>query len=181
MIVDLLNNNNLKKAKKSSNFTILSNDSDATDGHGGYGAGLINLDHMTSLFINIDEQEAFVDMGALHARSAVEKRVKFIPTLEDVPTDGMKRYWLIWITIETKDKKPYYSGVAACYMTVNKGAKRGYKSMPEHVNQMDKALKGKVSVEDMDASSRKVLADFLKGHSEDIWNASSTLQEALKI
>ncbi len=66
-------------------------------------------------------------------------------------------------------------------MTVNKGAKRGYKSMPEHVNQMDKALKGKVSVEDMDASSRKVLADFLKGHSEDIWNASSTLQEALKI
>ncbi|UTR06300.1 YwhD family protein [Alkalihalobacillus sp. LMS6] len=181
MIVDLLNNNNLKKAKKSSNFTILSNESDSTDGHGGYGAGLINLDHMTPLFINIDEQEAFVDMGALHARADVEKRVKFIPTLEDVPTEGMKRYWLIWITIDTKDKKPYYSGIGACYMTVNKAAKRGYKSMPEHVNQMDKALKGKVSVEKMDEPSRQVLADFLKAHSEDIWNESTTLHEALKV
>lgn len=170
--MDLLNNDNLRKAKKkSSSFTILSNDS--TDGHGGYGAGVINLDNVTPLFIDIEEKEAFVDMGALHARSAVEKRVKFIADEEAVPKEGLKRYWLVWVTIDTKDKKPYYSGVAACYMTVNKQAKRGYKSMPEHVNHMDKSLKGKLVVSQMDDSSRQVLKAFLKNHNEEMWNHSS--------
>ncbi len=179
MNVDLLNNDNLKKAKKkSSNFTILSNDSN--DGHGGYGAGTINLDHVTPVFIDIDEAEAFVDMGALHARAQVEKRVKFIPNEDEVPTEGMKRYWLVWITIGTRDKKPYYSGVAGCYMTVNKQAKRGYKSMPEHVNNMDKSIKGKVFVSQMDYSSRQALKDFLKNHNEDMYaHSEAELHDAL--
>ncbi|MBM7840604.1 hypothetical protein JOC54_003897 [Alkalihalobacillus xiaoxiensis] len=180
MNVDLLNNDNLKKAKKSSNFTILSNDS--TDGHGGYGAGTINLDHVTPLFIDIDEEEAFVDMGALHARSLVEKRVKFISNQEEVPTEGLKRYWLVWVTIGMKEKKPYYSGVAGCYMTVNKQAKRGYKSMPEHVNNMDKSMKGKIFVDQMDYASRQVLKQFLQNHNEAFWTHSEKeLHEALDL
>ncbi|WP_059104179.1 YwhD family protein [Shouchella shacheensis] len=177
--MDLLNNKNLKKqTKKSANFTILSNDS--TDGHGGYGAGTMNLDNVTPLFIDVNEQEAFVDMGALHARSQVEKRVKFVSDETEVPTDGMKPYWLVWVTIGTKKQKPYYSGITGCYMTVNKSAKRGYKSLPEHVNHMDKSLKGKILVDHMDKESRKVLADYLKGHNEEMWNHSDAeLHEGL--
>lgn len=58
-------------------------------------------------------------------------------------------------------------------MTVNKQAKRGYKSMPEHVNHMDKSLKGKLVVSQMDDSSRQVLKAFLKNHNEEMWNHSS--------
>ncbi|WP_034747154.1 YwhD family protein [Halalkalibacter wakoensis] len=174
--MDLLNNDNLKK-KKSSGFNILSNDS--TDGHGGYGAGTMNLDNVSPVFVDPTEGEAFVDMGALHARSAVEKRIKFLPDKEKVPNG--KLYWLCWVTIGHKAGKPYYAGVAGCEMTVDIEIRRGYKSLPEHVNKMDKSLKGKILVDDMDDKSKKILADFLKSHNEEMWNNSEQeLHEALE-
>ncbi len=167
--MDLLNNDNLKKKTgKTSGFNILSNDS--TDGHGGYGAGVLNLDNVTPVFVDPDEGEAFIDMGALHARSAVEKRVKFLPNKEEVP-DG-KLYWLVWITVLFKDGKPYYGGVTGCEMTVNRGIKRGYKSMPEHVNNMDKSLKGHILVKHMDEKSRTILGNYLKAYNEEMWTHS---------
>ncbi len=57
--MDLLNNDNLKK--KTTGFNILSGDS--TDGHGGYGAGVMNLDNVSPVFVCPDDDEAFVDMG----------------------------------------------------------------------------------------------------------------------
>ncbi|MCK0470002.1 YwhD family protein [Halalkalibacter sp. APA_J-10(15)] len=165
--MDLLNNDNLKK--KTTGFNILSGDS--TDGHGGYGAGVMNLDNVSPIFVCPEDDEAFVDMGALHARSAVEKRIKFLKNKEEVPNG--KLYWLVWVSIEYKDKKPYYAGVAGCEMLVDREIRRGYKSMPEHVNKMDKSLKGKVAVDDMDTKSRKILARFLKDHNEAMWEHSS--------
>ncbi|MCM3491708.1 YwhD family protein [Alkalihalophilus marmarensis] len=172
--MDLLNNDNLKK--KTGGFNILSGDS--TSGHGGYGAGVMNLDNVSPIFVDPAEGEAFVDMGALHARSAVEKRIKFLPDKEKVPNG--KLYWLVWVTIQYKDSKPYYAGVAGCEMTVDTEIRRGYKSLPEHVNKMDKSLKGKILVDDMDQKSKKILADFLKSHNEAMWNHSEKeLHEAL--
>lgn len=178
--VDLLNNDNGKKQKRSAGFTILSND--ANDGHGGYGAGTLNLDQVTPLFIDVEAEEAFIDMGAMHARSEVEKRVKFIPDADAVPKEGEKAYWLVWITIGVKDKQPYYAGVAGCYMTVNKKAKRGYKNLPEHVNYMDKSIKGHILVDHMDVRSRAVLKDFLKAHNEAMWHhADAKLHQDLDV
>ena len=92
-----------------------------------------------------------------------------------------EKYGVAMITIHGRTREQYYSGVAACYMTVNKQAKRGYKSMPEHVNHMDKSLKGKLVVSQMDDSSRQVLKAFLKNHNEEMWNHSSQeLHEALE-
>ncbi|WP_088104460.1 YwhD family protein [Halalkalibacter urbisdiaboli] len=164
--MDLLNNDNLKK--KTGGFNILSGDS--TDGHGGYGAGVLNLDNVSPVFVDPKAGEAFVDMGALHARSAVEKRIKFLPNKEEVPNG--KLYWLVWVSIHYKDGKPYYGGVTGCEMTVDTEIRRGYKSLPEHVNKMDKSLKGHILVDHMDETSRKILADFLINHNEDMWNHS---------
>lgn len=173
--LDLLNSDNLKK-KKGGGFTILSGDS--TDGHGGYGAGVMNLDNISPVFVCPDDDEAFVDMGALHARSAVEKRIKFLPDKEKVPNG--KLYWLVWVAIQYKESKPYYAGVAACEMTVDLEIRRGYKSMPEHVNHMDRALKGKIIVSQMDQKSKQILARFLKGHNEQMWEHSDKeLHESL--
>ncbi|GAE33588.1 YwhD family protein [Halalkalibacter akibai] len=174
--MDLLNNDNLKK--KTSGFNILSNDS--TDGHGGYGAGTLNLDNVSPVFVDPTEGEAFVDMGALHARSAVEKRIKFLKNKEEVPNG--KLYWLVWVTVQHKDGKPYYAGVAGCEMTVDISIRRGYKSLPEHVNKMDKSLKGHILVDDMDDKSKAILAKFLKEHNEQIWeNSTKELHEALTV
>ena len=57
--------------------------------------------------------------------------------------------------------KPRYSGAAAAEMIIHREIKRGYKVLADHVNKMDKALKGKVVLDEMDAQSKKVLRDFL--------------------
>ncbi len=56
----------------------------------------------------------------------------------------------------------YYAGVTACEMTVDREIKRGYKSLPEHVNRMDKSIKRHIIVEHMDEQSKVVLQEFLK-------------------
>jgi hypothetical protein len=38
---------------------------------------------------------------------------------------------------------------------------------------MDKSLKRHIIVDDMDANSKKVLAEFLRNHNEVLWNNST--------
>lgn len=153
-----------------SDFTIISNDS--TDGHGGFGAGTFSLNNMTPVIVDIEANEAFIDVGAMHARSRIEKRVKFLHEEDQVP-EPAKPYWLVWVTTERSEQGPYYAGVAACYMTVNKEAKRGYKNFPDHVNKMDKSRKGHIVVEHMDDKSKKILKDFLQNFNAEMWENSS--------
>lgn len=84
-----------------------------------------------------------------------------------------KPYWIVWVTVERGEDGPYYAGVTACEMTVDREARRGYKLLPEHVNRLDKSLKRHIIVDHMDDKSKQVLADFLKGHDIDMWNRSS--------
>ncbi|PRO65714.1 YwhD family protein [Alkalicoccus urumqiensis] len=160
---------NEKIKKMSGSFNILSNDS--TDGHGGYGVGTINLNNVTPVFVDPEENTAFIDMGALHARSDVEKRIKFLKDRQEVPNG--KLYWLVWVTVEHLDGKPAYTGVGACEMIVDRSIRRGYKSMPEHVNNMDKSMKGKIAVDHMDDRSKGVLRRFLKDFNQEYWDAST--------
>lgn len=155
--------------KKKLGFNIIKND--PTEGHGGFGAGVLTLDNISPVIIDIEAGEAEVDIGALHARSTVERGIKFLKNKEEVPNG--KPYWLIWVTIETTQSGPLYAGVTACEMTVDRSIRRGYKSLPEHVNLMDKSLKRKIIVDHMDDKSKKVLAAFLKNHNADMWNGSS--------
>ncbi|MGE8204962.1 YwhD family protein [Heyndrickxia sp. NPDC080065] len=160
----------MEQGKKKLEFNIIKND--PTDGHRGFGIGSLSLENVSPVFVDVEEGEAFVDIGAMHARSAVEKRVKFLPNKEEVP-EGAKPYWLVWVTIDRNEEGPYYAGVTACEMTVNKEARRGYKSLPEHVNRLDKSLKRQIIVDHMDEKSKKVLANFLKNHDEKLWDLSS--------
>lgn len=159
----------MENKKKNIGFNIIKND--PTDGHKGYGVGALSLENVSPVFIDIEEGKAFVDIGAMHARSQVERGIKFTHIKEDVPNG--KPYWLVWVTIDRKEEGPYYAGVTACEMTVDREARRGYKSLPEHVNRMDKSLKRHIIVDHMDEPSKKVLADFLKNHDEKMWELSS--------
>ncbi|MDQ0162653.1 YwhD family protein [Bacillus alveayuensis] len=158
-----------EKKKKNIGFNIIKND--PTDGHKGFGVGALSLENVSPVFIDIEEGEAFVDIGAMHARSQVERGIKFTHVKEDVPNG--KPYWLVWVTVDRKEEGPYYAGVAACELTVDREARRGYKSLPEHVNRMDKSLKRHIIVDHMDDRSKKILANFLKNHDEKMWELSS--------
>lgn len=157
------------KKKKTVQFNILKND--PLDGHKGFGMGTISLDNVSPVIIDVNEKEAFVDMGAMHARSSVERGIKFLPNKEEVPNG--KPYWIVWVTIDRKEDGPYYAGVTACEMTVDREIRRGYKLLPEHVNRLDKSLKRHIIVDHMDESSKKVLAEFLQNHDKGMWERSS--------
>jgi hypothetical protein len=167
-----------EKKKSKVGFNIIKND--PTDGHGGFGIGSLSLDNVSPVFVDVQEGEAFVDIGAMHARSSVEKRIKFTTNRED--SEGGKPYWLVWVTIDRKADGPYYAGVTACEMVVNTEKRRGYKSLPEHVNRMDKSIKRHIIVDDMDDRSKGILRDYLINHDEGMWERSEDkLKEGLSV
>src|SRR5690625_1496926 len=110
-------------------------------------------------------------MDAMHARSSIERRVRYFPDRNEVPNGLL--YWIVWVTVERGENGPFYSGVTASEIRVDKPNKRAYKSMPEHVKHMEQSLKGKIVIEHMDEKSRKLLLNFLQDFDKDMWEQSS--------
>lgn len=154
--------------KKKIQFNIIKND--PTDGHKGFGAGSLSLENISPIMIDVEAKDAYVEIGALHARSPVERGIKFLKNKDEVPNG--KPYWIVWVAIERNEEGPYYAGVTACEMTVDRSIRRGYKSLPEHVNNLDKAMKRKYITNHMDADSKLVLKEFLQKHDPSMWERS---------
>ena len=159
---------NEEKPKPKMGFTIIKND--PTDGHKGFGIGSLSLENVSPVIIDVAEGTAMVEIGAMHAKSDVERGIKFTTNRED--SAGGKDYWLVWVTIDHKEDGAYFAGVAACEMVVNREKRRGYKILAEHVNKMDKSMKRHILVDHMDARSKGILTEFLQSHNEEIWNRS---------
>lgn len=159
---------NEEKPKQKVGFTIIKND--PTDGHKGFGIGSLSLENVSPVIIDIEEGTAKVEIGAMHARSDTERGIKFTTNRED--SAGGKPYWLVWVTIDHKQDGPYYAGVAACEMVVNREKRRGYKILADHVNRMDKSMKRQILVDFMDDGSKEILKEFLQSHNPEIWEKS---------
>ncbi|MHA6250643.1 YwhD family protein [Oceanobacillus sp. CAU 1775] len=167
---------NEQEKKKKNMFTIIKDDS--TDGHGGYGAGAISLENMSSVIIDPTENKAYLDMGAMHARSEVERRVKWLPNKDEVPNG--KLYWIVWVNLDRNENGIYYAGVAGSEIRVDREIRRAYKSMGEHVKHMEKSLKGTIIVDHMDDTSKRLLREYLIEFNNDFWeNSSEELKTAL--
>ncbi|ULG71768.1 YwhD family protein [Macrococcus brunensis] len=161
-------------------FNIIKND--PLDGHKGTNAGSISLENVAPVFIDVLEKRAFIDIGAMHARSEVEKRVKWIDDEEEVKGADAKPYWLVWVTTERGANGPYYAGVTACYMLVNKTKKRAFKRMHEHVNMMDKSMKHHFILDQIGDDNKQILAEFLEQHNEVMWqNTPQELKAQLNV
>lgn len=160
-------------------FNIIKND--PLDGHKGTNIGSISLDNVAPVIIDIHAGEAFIDIGAMHARSEVERGVKWITDKAVVEGEDAKPYWLCWVTTERGENGPYYAGLTACYFLVNKSIRRGYKLMPEHVNMMDKSMKHHVVIDHIGPENKAILKDFLSTHNAQMWeNADASLRDALE-
>jgi hypothetical protein len=158
---------------KQGGFNIVSNKNQV---HGGYGAGIIDLGNVSSIILS--EDEAVVDVGALHAKSAVEKGIKFSANKEDVPNG--KRYWLVWVAVDMGENGAYYAGVTACEMLVDREARRGWKILADHVNKMDYAMKRRYILEGLSEKEKQNLRELLEKHNETMWkNAPDELKEKL--
>lgn len=154
-------------------FNILSNRSTT---HGAYYTGTLNLSNLSSVLI--DHDTAKIDLGLIHAKSRVERGIKFISNMEEVP-EG-KEYWVVWIAVDRDDHGPFYAGATACKMIIDAENRKGYKNLAEHVNRMDDALKRRVKLTMMGEVEKQALKTLLIAHNQEMWdNSKSELKEQL--
>ncbi|MEW9699236.1 YwhD family protein [Paenibacillus sp. SI8] len=144
--------------------------------HKGFGAGAIDLSSVSSIII--DGEEAYLDEGALHAKSKIEKGIKFSMNKEDVPNG--RKAWIVWVAVDRTEEGAYYAGLSACEMLVDTEARKGWKILADHVNKMDAAMKRKFILDGLDGKERAALKNQLVAHNEEWWNRSDqSLKDAL--
>jgi predicted nucleic acid-binding Zn finger protein len=144
--------------------------------HGAYHTGVLNLSNLSALWVN--KEQAKIDLGLIHAKSALERGIKFTTNREEVEGE---LYWVVWVAVDRNQNGPYYAGIAACPMVVNKETRKGWKNLAYHVNRMDDALKRKIRLDDMEKEEKIQLKNFLIKHDHTMWNNSNEeLRQALE-
>jgi predicted nucleic acid-binding Zn finger protein len=136
--------------------------------HKGFGAGSIDLNNVSPVII--DGGEAVIDIGAMHAKSKVEKGIKFSTNREDVPNG--RQVWVVWVAVDRSAEGQFYGGITSCEMWIDTEARRGWKILAEHVNKLDAALKRKINVEGLGTTEKAALKSLLIAHNEAWWAAS---------
>ncbi|MBX6396269.1 MAG: YwhD family protein [Alicyclobacillaceae bacterium] len=122
--------------------------------------------------VMIDGDRIWVDRGALHAKSQVERGIHFS---EDPDRKGKgRRVVVVWVSMgRNPEGRPCLHGVAGCEMWVDQESKTGYKRLGEHVNQMDRAVKGRVELGVLTAEEKERLARFFAEEHRDVWEATA--------
>jgi hypothetical protein len=142
--------------------------------HKGFGAGSIDLSNVSGIII--DGNEAYLDAGTLHAKSKIEKGIKFSINKEDVPNG--RTCWIVWVAVDRREEGSYYAGVTACEMLVDTEARRGWKILADHVNRMDKAMKRQFMLEGLNETEKAALKQTLVEHNSEWWERSGDVLKA---
>ncbi|CAM3115199.1 YwhD family protein [Paenibacillus sediminis] len=167
--------NTQKPAKKQLALNIVS--SNEKSKHKGFGAGSIDLNNVSPVII--DRGEAKIDIGAMHAKSKVERGIKFSTNREDVPNG--RQVWVVWVAVDRTAEGQFYGGATACEMLIDEEAKRGWKILADHVNKLDYAVKRRIMLDDLGPEEKKALKNLLISHNETWWEHSSDeLKNALE-
>lgn len=154
-----------KVGKKNIALNVVSAKTD----HRGFGAGMIDLSNLSSVII--DGDEAYIDIGAIHAKSKVEKGIRFSVNKDDVPNG--RKCWVVWVAVgRDEEGTAYYAGVTACEMLIDTEARRGWKILADHVNKMDYALKRRYMLDGLNETEKAALKNALIAHNGEWWNRS---------
>ncbi|ANE48751.1 hypothetical protein SY83_06030 [Paenibacillus swuensis] len=137
--------------------------------HRGFGAGTIDLSNVSCVII--EDGQAYIDDGAMHAKSKVERGIKFSMNKEDVPNG--KKCWVVWVAVDRMEVGTCYGGATACEMLVDAEARRGWKILADHVNKLDYALKRRFILEGLSPEEKASLRSLLMAHNPEWWAASS--------
>ncbi len=164
-------NNAEPKAKKNLSLNLIGGKR-----HRGFGAGSIDLSDVACIII--DQGEAYIDVGALHGKSKIERGIRFSPNREDTPNG--RQCWVVWVAVDRDEEGSYYGGAAACEMWIDTEARRGWKLLPDHVNKLDAAIKRRVLLDELGADEKAELQKLLIAHNNEWWERSSEeIKEAL--
>ncbi len=157
--------------KKKLSLNVVSNKE-----HKGFGAGSIDLSQVSPVII--DGDEAYIDVGAMHAKSKVEKGIKFSPDKANVPNG--RQVWIVWVAVDRDEHGSFYGGASACEMLVDTEARRGWKLLAEHVNRMDAAIKRRFLLDNLGPADKVALRKLLQEHNAEWWDRSpQTLKDQL--
>jgi predicted nucleic acid-binding Zn finger protein len=160
------------KPKKSLSLNVVSSKE-----HRGFGAGSIDLSQVSPVII--DGDTAIIDVGAMHAKSKIEKGIKFSANKEDVPNG--RKCWIVWIAVDRNEEGSLYGGATACEMLIDTEARRGWKQLADHVNRLDYAIKRRFMLDGLNAEEKTALKTLLVEHNQEWWDRSSdTLKQALE-
>ncbi len=163
-----MDNSNQPAEKKKLSLNVVS-----SKPHRGFGAGSIDLSQVACVII--DEGVAYIDVGAMHAKSKIEKGIKFSPDKANVPNG--RPAWIVWVAVDRNESGSYYAGAASCEMLIDTEARRGWKVLPDHVNRLDASIKRKYMLDNIGPEEKDALRKLLIEHNEEWWNNSP---EALK-
>lgn len=162
-----------KKPKRTLALNVVSNKQ-----HKGFGAGTIDLSQVSSVII--DGGEAYIDIGAMHAKSKVERGIKFLTDKSEVPNG--RRCWIVWVAVDRNEEGSYYAGATACEMLIDSEARRGWKILADHVNKLDYAIKRRYMLDELAPSEKTALRDLLIKHNAEWWERSpEELKKALEV
>jgi len=117
----------------------------------------------------IDGEDIFLDNGAIHGKSAIERGIDFrtARSAEEVP-EG-RTVHVIWVTLKRYEGGSGYNGIASAQLIIDAAKGIGYKAMGPLVNQMDRAVKGQVDLSGLSGENKQRLAAFLAQFRTDLW------------
>lgn len=116
----------------------------------------------------VDGEDVYVDNGAIHAKSRVERNLKFVKTLDELPNP--REVDVFWVTLHRFEGNVQgYYGLIPFRLYVDDAAQLGYKSLSQQVNGMDKAVKGKVDMMAVAPPIKAKLGDFLRTIRPELW------------
>jgi hypothetical protein len=151
------------KEKKSLSLNVVSGKK-----HRGFGAGSIDLSDVACVMI--DEGVAYIDVGIMHAKSKVERGIRFSPNKEDVPNG--RPCWIVWVAVDRNEEGAFYAGATSCEMLVDTEAKRGWKILADHVNRLDSAIKRRFILDNIGETEKAALRKLLVEHNAEWWDRS---------
>lgn len=144
--------------------------------HRGFGAGTIDLSQVSCVII--DRGEAYIDVGAMHAKSKIEKGIRFSPDKSLVPNG--RPAWIVWVAVDRNEHGSYYAGATSCEMLIDEEARKGWKLLPDHVNRLDASLKRKYVLDNIGSEEKAALRKLLVEHNAQWWdNSPQTLKDLL--
>jgi hypothetical protein len=128
----------------------------------------------------VDGDDVFIDNGAIHAKSRVEKGITFVRNQDEVKNG--REVWCFWVTLKRREGGVQgFHAIQGFVMVIDAEAGNGYKNLPDSVNKMDRVVKGLSSMESVPDEVRTKLHRFLEQKS-DLWQrASDGFREAFEV
>ncbi|HLT57648.1 MAG: YwhD family protein [Limnochordales bacterium] len=126
----------------------------------------------------VDGPRAWFDEAALHGRTAIEQAVQWVKSPEEVPNGR----WVhpVWVYIRPAAGGSFrYYGLVAVSMLIDEEKGVGWKSLPEHVNQLSKCMNGHVDLSALDDQGRAALLQALQQYPDVLENSSDEIKQAL--